>query len=262
MNNAVSINNVSVILRGHKALKNVSIDIAEGSFLSVIGPNGAGKTTLLTVINGLGRIVSGSLEVCGQNISNRNISKIRSEIGYVPQHVSCDARSPISVKDAVSIGRYGKVGIFGRWTNIDEKAVVNAMEVVGIGGLSEKPVGQLSGGERQKVSIARALAQEPQILLFDEPTSSLDPKSQNDILNLIESFYKSKKYTIVFVTHVLSHIPNICTDIVLLKDGKITYAGNAKDGFEERKLSDLYGCPIRISNINGRRHFHAGNDHV
>ncbi|MBN1621292.1 MAG: ABC transporter ATP-binding protein [Endomicrobiales bacterium] len=262
MSKLISIKNVSVSFRDHIALHNISIDIRKGAFVSVIGPNGAGKTTLLTVINGLGRILSGTVEVFGRKARPLNINKIRKRIGYVPQQMAVDPRSPVSVKEAVSIGRFGIIGLLGKWTDSDEQKVENALDKVGISRLSEKPVGHLSGGEHQKVSIARALAQEPEIILFDEPTSNLDPKAQNDIIKLIERIYSEKKYTIIFVTHILSHIPHSCTDVVLMKKGRIVKSGNADDMLEQKILSELYDFPMQVSIVHGKKHFHAGHFHT
>lgn len=258
----VSIQHVSVSFRENIALRDISVDIEEGAFVSVIGPNGAGKTTLITVINGLGNIRSGSVTVCGQALTRKNARTLRKSIGYVPQHVNIDVRSPISVREAVSIGRYGKNGLMRRWTAQDEAMVREAMHTVGIDHLAAKPIGHLSGGEHQKVSIARALAQEPRIILLDEPTSNLDPKSQDDVLRLVERIYRERRYTIVFVTHILGHIPAICSQVVLMKKGRILFSGGSDEGLREDRLTELYECPLQVGTINGKRHFHVGNAHV
>ncbi|MFH1259157.1 MAG: ABC transporter ATP-binding protein [Elusimicrobiota bacterium] len=262
MSKIIELDHVTVSYRENIALRNITLEIDEGSFVSVIGPNGAGKTTLLTVINGLGAILSGSVKVFGQRIENKNISQIRKDIGYIPQHLNIDPRSPISVYQAVSIGRFGKIGLFKKWTSADDDLVRSAMAEVGISNLENKPIGHLSGGEHQKVSIARALAQQPKIILFDEPTSNLDPKSQGEIMRLIERIYSEKKYTIVFVTHILSHIPACCDYAVLMQRGKIMYAGSSEKALKENLLSKLYDCPIEIGLIHGKRHFHAGQSHL
>jgi len=261
MTNIVEITGVTVNYRENTALKNVTVSIREGSFVSVIGPNGAGKTTLLTVINGLGKIISGSVLIFGKSPAGSNIVSLRKDIGYVSQHNSIDPRFPISVKEAVSMGRFGKIGLLKKWSLHDEKAVQNASETVGIRHLLNKPIGHLSGGEHQKVAIARALAQEPKMILLDEPTSNLDPKSQYEIIRLIENIYTEKKITTVFVTHILSHIPECCSDGILMKKGNVTHTGNIKGVLNEDLLSELYDCRIQINVINGKRHFHTGEYH-
>jgi ABC-type cobalamin/Fe3+-siderophores transport system ATPase subunit len=260
-NNIVSIKNVSVSFRENIALRNISFDINEGAFVSVIGPNGAGKTTLLTVVNGLGNILSGTVEVFGRKLTSSTVNGIRKDIGYVPQHLTIDPRSPVSVKDAVMIGRFAKLGLFKKWDAENEEIVRDAMRTVGIENLADKPIGHLSGGEHQKVSIARAIAQQPKIILLDEPTSNLDPKAQNDIITLVEKVYQERKYTVVFVTHILSHIPHSCTDVVLMKNGGIVNTGTAEAMLEMKVLTDLYDFPMYVSVVHGRKHFHSGHFH-
>jgi ABC-type cobalamin/Fe3+-siderophores transport system ATPase subunit len=262
MSNIVELDNVAVSYRENIVLKGLTLGIEEGSFVSVIGPNGAGKTTLLTVINGLGTILSGSVRVFGKLLVHSNVFVIRRDIGYIPQHLNIDPRSPVFVREAVSIGRFGKIGLFNKLTLADNNIVESAMDAVGISHLANKPIGHLSGGEHQKVSIARALAQQPRIILLDEPTSNLDPKSQSEIIRLIEKIYLERKYTIVFVTHILSHIPPCCRQAVLMRDGKIMFDGDANKALNEDLLSELYDCRIEIGTINGKRHFHAGESHL
>jgi len=246
MTKLVEIENVTVSYREDIALKNVSLGIEEGTFLAVIGPNGAGKTTLLTVINGLGRILSGSVRVFGISLTLRNIGRIRKDIGYIPQNSNIDPRAPISVREVVSIGRTGKIGLFRRQSYKDKKIVEGAMGLVSIDDLADRPIGHLSGGEQQKVAIARALAQQPRILLLDEPTANLDIKSQKELTDLIDRIYKENKLTMVFVTHILSHIPTSCKEAVLMKKGKIVWTGKIGSALQESTLSDLYDYPIDI----------------
>ncbi|MDP2755437.1 MAG: ABC transporter ATP-binding protein [Nitrospirota bacterium] len=248
----VEIEGVTVSYRENVALKNISLNIDEGTFFAVIGPNGAGKTTLLTVINGLGKILSGSVRVFGMDLL-RNSSKIRREIGYVPQNSTIDPRSPISVRDVVMIGRLGKIGLFRNPSLEDNKTVDAAMDLVGIRRLQDRPIGHLSSGEQQKVAIARALAQRPKIILLDEPTSNLDPRSQREIIDLIDRIYKEVNLTVVFVTHLLSHIPESCQEAVLMKEGKIIFFGRIEDAFQDHLLSDLYDCPVEVLGIENLR---------
>lgn len=247
MKKLVEIANVTVSYREDIALKNASLSIKEGTFLAVIGPNGAGKTTLLTVINGLGRILSGSVKVFGMPLTHQNMIHIRKDIGYIPQNLNIDPRSPITVREVVSIGRISKIGLFRHQNHKDKEIVEEAMKLVGIDTLAKRPIGHLSGGEQQKVAIARALAQQPRIMLLDEPTANLDPKSQRNLIDLISRIYRESGLTIVFVTHILSHIPSACKEAVLMKGGRIVWTGVIKTALREDILSDLYECPIKIA---------------
>ncbi|MCK4232915.1 ABC transporter ATP-binding protein [candidate division WOR-3 bacterium] len=241
MNQIVELKDVTVSYRENVALKNISLNIEKGSFVAVIGPNGAGKTTLLTAINGIGNILSGSVKVFGLDINSR----IRREIGYVPQSLSIDPRSPISVRDVVMIGRSSKIGLFRYPNRKDIRIIESAIELVGIKELSHRPVGHLSCGEQQKVALARALAQQPDIMLLDEPTSNLDLRSQKEIIDLIDKIYQEKELTIIFVTHILSHIPASCREVIFMKRGCIIWSGGVDKALNEKLLSDLYDCPIK-----------------
>jgi ABC-type Mn2+/Zn2+ transport system ATPase subunit len=240
----IEIKNATVSYRENVALKNISLRIKKNSFVVVVGPNGAGKTTLLTLVNGLGTLRSGTIKIFGKVVNYRNGNAIRREIGYVPQHVLIDPRMPISVYDVVMLGRYGKIGLFRQPNTVDRNIVDDVCELVDINHLRKKPIGHLSGGEMQKVSLARALAQEPKILMLDEPIANLDPRAQSDIIDLIEQIYTEKKLVVLFVTHILNNVPRVCTDAVLIKNGSIVASGNIRDVFTKKLLSELYTYPV------------------
>ncbi|MGM0442009.1 MAG: metal ABC transporter ATP-binding protein [Elusimicrobiota bacterium] len=246
MKNIVEIDGVSVSYRESLALKEISLNIEKNDFLSVIGPNGAGKTTLLSVINGLGKITAGRVKIFGKILDKKTVTNIRKKVGYVPQILNIDPRMPVSVFEAVSIGRYGRRGLLQNLNHKDRQAIHRAFEMTGIEEFKERPVGHLSGGELQKVSIARALAQEPEIILFDEPVSNLDLKSRRDIINIIEKIYRDRDLTVVFVTHILNHIPDPSKRSVLVKEGKIIWQGKTEEIYDEELLSGLYECPVEI----------------
>ncbi|MBE0432803.1 metal ABC transporter ATP-binding protein [candidate division WOR-3 bacterium] len=215
--------------------------------MAVVGPNGAGKTTLLTLINGLGRLQHGAVTILGERITWRNINSIRSNIGYVPQHLSIDPRMPVSVYDVVVLGRYPRIGLFRNPAAEDHRIARAICERVGISDLMSKPVGHLSGGESQKVSLARALAQQPHILLLDEPTANLDMRARKEIMDVIEDVYRKDAITVLFVTHVLSHLPGVCSDAVLLKHGRIVAQGSVSRVLSKERLSDVYEYPAEMA---------------
>ncbi|MGB3341630.1 MAG: ABC transporter ATP-binding protein [bacterium] len=240
----IEISGATVSYREHIALKNISLRIEAGSFTAAVGPNGAGKTTLLTLINGLGKLQRGTVKIFGTLVTVLNRNKFRKEIGYVPQQMNIDVRMPISVYDIIMLGRYSKIGLFRNPGKRDYTVVDNICQLVGIDRLLGKPIGHLSGGEMQKVSIARALAQEPRILLLDEPTANLDPCAQHEIVELIERIYGVEKITIIFVTHLINHLPNLCTDALLLKGGHIIASGGIHKVFTKDLLSKVYDFDI------------------
>ncbi len=248
--NIVEFKDVNVFYKGNTALKNINLDIASGSLVSLIGPNGAGKSTLLTLINGFSSATSGTINIFNRKIERANAGEIRKRIGYISQESVDDPRAPVSVYEAVSIGRIGKRGLMRRLNSEDHSAIKRAIRSVGLEGFEGRPVGRLSGGERQKTAIARALAQEPEIMLMDEPTSSLDLKAGREIIGIIDGIYREKKLTIIYVTHILHHIPSSCTETVMLKKGQIIWRGAHRDTYSRRLICSLYGLPENYSPDN------------
>ena len=241
----IQLNNVTVSYFNHIALHRINLCIEKGVHLAVIGPNGAGKTTFLTAINRLGKIIEGTVTINKEEITSRNIRKFRIKTGYVPQSLNIDARSPVNVFDVVMMGRVGRIGLLRQPTKKDKEIIRNSLHLCGIENLKFRPIGQLSGGERQKVFIARAMAKDPEILLLDEPTASLDIKAQKEITELIDRIYIEKKLTIIFVTHILGNIPFTCNMGCLIKDGKILFSGRIDDALQPEKLETLYECEIK-----------------
>ncbi|PIU55907.1 MAG: ABC transporter ATP-binding protein [Chloroflexi bacterium CG07_land_8_20_14_0_80_45_17] len=228
------------------ALQSVSLEVRKGEFIGVIGPNGAGKTTLLTVINGLGKLVQGQAVVLGLSVNGRNGIRLRRRIGYVAQVENIDPRLPISVRETVMVGCYGRLGLFRRPTRAQWEDVDKVLEMVGMAHLSRRPIGHLSGGEYQRAAIARALVQQPEIFLLDEPAASIDPQAQGEILSLIQLIHSEYHMTTLFVTHDLRQLPSICQRLVLMKGGQIWKEGSPESMLKEEILSRLYGAPVSI----------------
>ncbi len=243
-NTVINIENAVVSYREDVALRGVSLRVKSGEFVGIVGPNGAGKTTLLTIINGLGKLVHGRVEVLGRLLTTGNGHFLRKKVGYVPQVENIDPRMPISVREVVMIGRYGLLGLLRRPDKHDWKIVDEMLELVGMTQLAQRPIGHLSGGEQQRVAIARCLAQEPELFLFDEPTASLDWRAKTDILRLVKLIHDSRHLTSLFVTHDLSCLPVACDRVVLMKQGLIWGEGSPKEALTDDNLSQLYDMPI------------------
>jgi len=243
-NTAIDIENAVVSYREDIALRGVSLEVKAGEFVGIVGPNGAGKTTMLTVVNGLGKLLHGQVCVMGHHVTPGNGHCLRKKVGYVAQVQNIDPRMPMSVRDVVMIGRYGLLGLLRRPHSYDWKMVDEVLELVGMTRLAERPIGHLSGGEQQRVAIARCLAQEPDIFLLDEPTASLDWKAQSDILELVKVVHNSRHLTTMFVTHDLSALPVACDRVVLMKDGLIWSEGSPAKLLTDDNLSRLYDMPL------------------
>ncbi|MDH4067456.1 MAG: metal ABC transporter ATP-binding protein [Dehalococcoidia bacterium] len=247
-NTVIRIQDAVVSYREDVALQGVSLQIRKGEFVGIIGPNGAGKTTLLTVINGLGKLVHGQVWVLGSRLNGTNGNSLRKRIGYVAQVENIDPRLPISVREMVMVGCYGRLGLFHRPTRADWEIVDKVLEMVGMAHLSQRPIGHLSGGEYQRAAIARALVQQPEIFLLDEPTASIDQKAQHEILSLIQLIHREYHMTTLFVTHDLRTLPPICQRLILMKEGKVWRQGSPESMLREEVLSQLYEAPISVPN--------------
>jgi len=240
----IRIRDAVVSYREDVALQGVSLEVKKGEFIGIIGPNGAGKTTLLTVINGLGKLVHGQAWVLGTRLNGGNHNNLRKRIGYVAQVERIDPRLPINVRETVTVGCYGCLGLFHRPGRAHREKVDEVLEMVGIAHLAERPIGHLSGGEYQRAAIARALVQQPEIFLLDEPTASIDQKAQREILGLIQLVHREYSMTTLFVTHDLRMLPSICQRLLLMKDGRIWQQGGPESMLKEEVLGQLYGTAV------------------
>ena len=240
----INIENAVVSYREDIALRGVSFKVKSEEFVGIIGPNGAGKTTLLTIVNGLGKLLNGQVYVLGHYLTPGNGHSLRKKVGYVAQVQNIDPRMPMNVREVVMIGRYGLLGLLGRPGRRDWEIVDEMLELVGMSHLARRPIGHLSGGEQQRVAIARCLAQEPELFLLDEPTASLDWKAQSEILELVKQIHDSRHLTTLFVTHDLSALPVACDRVVLMKEGLIWGEGSPNALLSDANLSQLYDMPI------------------
>jgi len=236
-NLAVHIENLSVYYGQTPAIAGVCLDVEEGEYLGVIGPNGGGKSTLLKAVLGLVPLSSGTVRIFGNPPgSNRAVT------GYVPQFAVMDKSFPITVNEVVLTGRL-KPGLspFFRFSAEDKKIAHELLERVGIAELAKRQISELSGGEFQKMLIARALALNPKLLLLDEPTASVDAGSRVQIYNLLGEL--SKNMTIILVTHDLLAISSQVGRLACL-NGSLVYHGEPE--LTEGVMNSLYGCPVDL----------------
>ena len=218
----IQLRDVSTTYQGEKkpAIRDVNLTVERGEFICIVGPNGAGKTTLLETILGCLKPVRGRVEVLGFDMANDGV-KARRRIGYVPQDFMVEADEPYKALDVVLMRRFGKLGIFRRPDVADVEKALEALEMLGIRELAGRPVGKLSGGQQQKVIIARALAKEPDILLLDEPISNLDYESRLMVSSLLSQVNREKKVTTLVVAHSPEHLLQHSSRVVVVEAGRI-----------------------------------------
>jgi ABC-type Mn2+/Zn2+ transport system ATPase subunit len=236
----VVIEDASITRNSRVVLRDVSLRVNRGEFVGVIGPNGSGKTTLLTLINGIIHPSSGRVETLGFRLPTPFSHRLRRRIGYVAQIENVDPRLPMTVRETALLGCAGRLGWFRRPVRAEFAALESALELTGLTRLAERPLGQISGGERQRAAIARVLVQEPELFLFDEPTASIDPRAQKDILALINGMHLEHRSTALYVTHDLHMIPQGCSRLVLMKNGRIWRDGPREKMLDSALLTELY----------------------
>ncbi|NCC24936.1 MAG: ABC transporter ATP-binding protein [Deltaproteobacteria bacterium] len=230
---------------GHPVLRDVRLEVRAGELLAILGPNGVGKTTLLKCINAIHRPRGGVVRVDGQDILRLAPAEISRSVGYVAQR--CEP-ARLTVFDAVLMGRKPHI----RWkpSEKDLSIVDAAIRRLHLKALLLRHIDTLSGGELQKVAIARALVQEPRLLLLDEPTSSLDLKNQMDILTLVRRVVDEHAIAAVMTMHDLNTALRFAHKFLFLKDGKIFSTGLSRD-ISADMVGQVYGLPVEIHLING-----------
>jgi len=232
----VRLENVWVYYDGIPALEAINLSIESNNFLGIIGPNGGGKTTLLKVIIGLIKPNRGKITVLGMPPEQG-----RKYIGYISQFNLFDHDFPISVLEVVLMGRYNKSGLFQRYSEEDRKTALAALKTVEMLGYKDRQIGKLSGGEQQRVFIARALVTNPQLLLLDEPTAGIDPNMQAEFYKLLHKL--KEEMAIVLVSHDISAVSIYVNEIACLNH-QLFYHGSKEVSAEE--LEKTYRCPIQL----------------
>ena len=229
-----------------EVLKDVSFDIEPGKFLAILGNNGVGKSTLLKCFNHILKPDSGEVILDGQNLLKQSPREVAKKVAFVSQSVPS---TQMTVHDVVMLGRrpYMKWG----FTEEDHNIVHDAMHRLDVEDMRGRFLNQLSGGEKQKVMLARALAQQPKVLLLDEPTSALDIQNQYQVLKLVREFCHKDNMIAVVVIHDLNLALRFCDRFLLLKDGQV-YRHGDRSILDSEALRDVYGVDAKVVEIEGR----------
>jgi len=243
----ITIKGLTFSYNSHKILDDLNVVIENSEILSLVGPNGSGKTTLIKCID---RILKprGSILLDGRDLDRMSRQEVARQIGYVPQSSS----TPLSttVFDTVLMGRRPHIG--WRVSDSDLGKVAEVLERLHLEALAMRDFSKLSGGQKQKVLIARALAQEPAVLLLDEPTSNLDMLHQLEVMESVSCLVKEKKISVVMAIHDLNLASRFSDKLVMLKEGKVYAAGEPKDLLSKTNIGRVYGIEAMVLDALGR----------
>ena len=243
----ITANDVTVTYRnGHTALRNASFEIPTGTITALVGVNGAGKSTLFKAIMGFVPAAKGEITVLGMPVKDALRQNV---VAYVPQSEEVDWRFPVLVEDVVMMGRYGHMGFLRRPKQMDHEAVTSALERVDMIDFRHRQIGELSGGQRKRVFLARALAQEGKVILLDEPFTGVDVQTEDAIIALLREMRDEGRVMLVS-THNLGSVPEFCDRTVLVKETVLAY-GPTETTFTHNNLELAFGGVLRHFVLGG-----------
>ena len=236
MTPAISFSNVSYAYQQAKVLEDITVDIVEEEFFGIIGPNAAGKSTLLKLMLGLLKPDTGEIRVLGKTPAEAS-----RHIGYVPQYPSFPRDFPIKVIDVVLLGHLGNSIRVGAFSREEKELAIKGLEVVEIAHLAEAPISSLSGGQVQRMLIARALTSQPEILVLDEPTANIDVQAEENIFALLKQY--NEHMTIIVVSHDIAFISGYVDRVGCLNRNMICHETENISG---KTIEELYGAPVKM----------------
>lgn len=245
-----------VVRAGGQAILDVTrLAVSQGELVGLLGPNGAGKSTLLRCLLGMQGAVRGRVSVLGTEVgrlSSGELARLRRRIGFVPQILPARSEMPLTVREVVAIGRTGIAGLLRPLRREDWCIVDEWVERLGLATLAKRGFSEISGGEQRKTLIARAMVQQPELLLLDEPTANLDLGWRERIVETIGELYDSMELTVVLVCHELEVLPTSCGRVVVLENGRLRTDGKPQDVLTTSTVADLYGPGLSIVRSGGR----------
>lgn len=239
----LEVKNVCCGYNGINIVKQVSFNINRGENLCIVGPNGCGKSTLLKAISNLISF-NGEIKLDGKNINALKRKELATKIALMTQ--SSNIQFPYTIFETVALGRYAHLNsIFSRLSKKDEEVINESLKMVGLLDIKDKLISELSGGQLQRVFLARAFAQDPEVILLDEPTNHLDLRCQIEILDYLKSWAKEKNKIVIAVLHDLNLVQNYGDRVLMLNDGVIKGNGNTKEVLNSNDLEEVYGIDIK-----------------
>lgn len=241
----LELKNIEFSYNGSPVLRGIEFDVKKGDVVSILGVNGAGKSTLLKCINGILKPQKGEIFIDHTSIEKTSRTEIAKALAYVPQR---SEQSFITVFDAVLLGRKPYI----KWdvTKNDIEITERVLSALGLKKLSLRYINELSGGEFQKVVIARALVQQPKVILLDEPTNNLDPKNQFEVMDIIKEISKKRGIASIIVMHNVNLAVRLSDRFVLLKEGKV-FAEGGLEIITKDNIEKVYGISVTVENIRG-----------
>lgn len=246
----LSARDITVTYRnGHTALRDASFELPKGTIAALVGVNGSGKSTLFKALMGFVPVSSGEISVLGGPVAKALKS---NSVAYVPQAEEVDWSFPVLVEDVVMMGRYGHMGFFRHPRQVDHEAVTNALQRVNMTAYRHRQIGELSGGQKKRVFLARALAQAAQVILLDEPFTGVDVQTEDAIIALLREMRDEGRVMLVS-THNLGSVPEFCDRTILIK-GTILAHGPTSEIFTPKNLEMAFGGVLR--------HFIMGGDEL
>ena len=245
----LNVNDITVIYKnGHTAIYDASFSLPRGSITALVGVNGSGKSTLFKSIMGFVSLAKGSVQILGSTVSK---ARSRNQVAYVPQSEEIDWNFPVLVQDVVMMGRYGHMNMLRIPRQKDRDMVSLALERVGMEKYRNRQIGELSGGQKKRVFLARALAQESDVILLDEPFTGVDVKTEEQIMALLREMREEDKVILVS-THNLGSVPQFCDRAVLINE-TVLASGTTEKVFTQDNLQLAFGGVLRRFVLTGKQ---------